>query len=40
METTGMTQGGLETVALEEPECKDETQSMEEDQDPEVCPYI
>lgn len=45
METTGMTQGGLgeptsdlEMVggSLEEPEFKDETESMEDDQDPEV----
>ena len=45
METTGMTQGGqdeppsdLEMVAgsLEEPEFKDETESMEDEQDPEV----
>lgn len=45
METTGMTQGGqgetpsdLEVVggSLEEPEFKDETESMEDGQDPEV----
>lgn len=45
MATTGMTQGGqdeppsdLEMVAgsLEEPEFKDETESMEDEQDPEV----
>lgn len=44
METTGMTQGGgeplsyleMEGESVEEPEFKDETESMEDDKDPEV----
>lgn len=45
METTGMTQGGqgepstdLEVVggSLKDPEFKDETESMDDEQDPEV----
>lgn len=45
METTGMTEGGqseeyagLETMggSLEEPEIKDDTESMEDERDPEV----
>lgn len=45
METTGMTQGGqgeppsdlaMVEESVEEPELKDETESMEDDQDPEV----
>lgn len=45
METTGMTQGGqgeprsdleMAGASLEEPEFKDETESMEDEQDPEV----
>ncbi|XP_059185477.1 guanine nucleotide-binding protein-like 3-like protein [Centropristis striata] len=45
METTGMTQGGqgeespeLVGGSIEEPECKDETESMEDGQDPEFGP--
>ncbi|KAG7999343.1 Red-sensitive opsin [Nibea albiflora] len=47
METTGMTQGGqgeppsglaMVEESLEEPELKDETESMEDDQDPEFGP--
>nr|XP_020448544.1 guanine nucleotide-binding protein-like 3-like protein [Monopterus albus] len=47
METTGMTPGGqgeppsdleMERTSVEEPECKHETESMEDDQDPEFGP--
>ena len=48
METAGMTQGGheaplgdleMEGGSVEEPAFKDETESMEDDQDPEVKPF-